>query len=148
MINDDGSACLCDFGLSNIVEDLVENNYYTSSLGGAVRWAAPELFQISAAQATLPKATVASDIYSYGSVVLEILSGLVPYHHLKSDAQVLIELSRGVKPQRPESTHITDTEWEFISSCWKEPPTLRPSTSEVTIHVKQIYHSILKRHTM
>jgi len=126
----------------------VENNYYTSSLGGAVRWAAPELFDVPAASAVLPKATVASDVYSYGSVVLEVLSGNVPYHQLKSDAQVLIQLSKGIKPQRPSSNNITDAEWEFISNCWKEPPTLRPSTSEVTIHVKQIYHSSLKRHTL
>ncbi|TDL15392.1 kinase-like protein [Rickenella mellea] len=147
LITDREQACLCDFGLSNIAEDFLGTSYFTSCIGGAVRWAAPELYDIpcpdDATQS--PHATSSSDVYSYGSVALEILSGDVPYHHLKSDGQVLIELSRGVKPPRPPSVFITDDYWSFISTCWSDSPNMRPSVSEVSSRVRNFYVDVINK---
>lgn len=93
LITDNGSACLCDFGLSSIAAEFAGTSYITSTLGGNVRWAAPELYH----QPEDGSATVVnthSDVYSYGSVTLEVSNlGSCP---LKND--ILIGCSDSFRP--------------------------------------------------
>lgn len=70
LITDEGKACLCDFGLSTITE-FQGSSYLASTIGGNVRWAAPELFRINEDN-SVPPVTSHSDIYSFGSVMLEV----------------------------------------------------------------------------
>ena len=46
-------------------------SYFTSSIGGAVRWSAPELYRVYEDHA-FPVVTVECDIYSFGSVTLQV----------------------------------------------------------------------------
>jgi serine/threonine protein kinase len=69
LIDDDGGACLCDFGLSLVVAENVRS-YFTSTIGATVRWAAPEVHCLHGSVLAI---TPASDIYSFGSVMLEVL---------------------------------------------------------------------------
>ena len=71
LIDDEGKACLCDFGLSSIAAEFQGTSYLTSTIGGNVRWAAPELYRINEDD-SIPTVTTQSDIYSFGSVVLEV----------------------------------------------------------------------------
>jgi serine/threonine protein kinase len=71
LINDKGSAFLADFGLSNVVAETRGPSYVTSSIGGSVRWAAPEHFRISEGS-NVSTVTTYGDIYSYGSVMLQV----------------------------------------------------------------------------
>jgi len=153
LITDEGKACLCDFGLSSITE-FQGTSYLASTIGGNVRWTAPELFHINE-DGSIPPVTSHSDIYSFGSVMLEVqlysfsllespadvvllqvLSGHVPYSYLLRDAQVIIEVHRGVKPRRPKTSLVTDQLWCFINSCWAEDPTDRPDIEEVSKSVE------------
>lgn len=70
------------------------------------------------------------------SMLLQVLTGKVPYHYYKNDAQVLVALSRGLRPARPYGPHIDDIHWEFTQRCWSSQskrPTrnVRPSIEEV-----------------
>ena len=71
LIDDEGKACLCDFGLSSIAADFQGTSFLTSTIGGNVRWAAPELYFTNEDDST-PTVTTHSDIYSFGSVMLEV----------------------------------------------------------------------------
>ncbi|KAF4601497.1 hypothetical protein EYR38_006151 [Pleurotus pulmonarius] len=93
LINGEGDACLSDFGLSTIISDIQGVSSFTSSIGGNVRFAAPELYKVGDDDARASP-TTHSDIYSLGSIILQTLTGEVPYHYMKTDGQVLIELSR------------------------------------------------------
>lgn len=73
LIDDEGKARLCDFGLSSIAADFQSTSHLTSTIGGNVRWAAPELYHIYEDDST-PSVTKYSDIYSFGSVMLEVRS--------------------------------------------------------------------------
>ncbi|KAF9487899.1 hypothetical protein BDN71DRAFT_1404066, partial [Pleurotus eryngii] len=46
LINGDGDACLSDFGLSTVISDIQGVSTFTSSIGGNVRFAAPELYKV------------------------------------------------------------------------------------------------------
>lgn len=71
LVADDGSACLCDFGLSSIAAEFQGTSYITSTMGGNVRWAAPELI-LPTEDGTVPMVDTYCDAYSYGSVTLEV----------------------------------------------------------------------------
>ncbi|KAJ7255043.1 TKL/TKL-ccin protein kinase [Mycena haematopus] len=153
LIDDEGKAKLCDFGLSSIVAEFSSSlTSLTSCIGGAVRWADASLYSLSTeddeAQQT-PVLTPRSDIYSFGSVTLEILSGRMPYFYIKTDAQVVIEIHKGNKPRRPAQSFVTDTQWALIQRCWAANPEERPDSGEVGRAMKALHHASLefRRHT-
>jgi hypothetical protein len=69
-------------------------------------------------------------------MLLQVLTGKVPYHYYKNDAQVLVALSRGLRPARPDEPPIDDVHWEFMQRCWasqnkRASKNDRPSIEEV-----------------
>jgi len=138
LVKDNGKACLSDFGLSRILMDATGSSYYlTSTVMGSVRWAAPELFEIEEHHSKEPVHVVPSpqsDVYSFGSTMLQVLTGKVPYHYYKNDAQVLITLSRGLRPMRPDDPPIDEVHWRFMQRCWVNSDhnlSVRPSIKDV-----------------
>ncbi|KAF8169113.1 hypothetical protein K438DRAFT_2024728 [Mycena galopus ATCC 62051] len=155
LIDDEGKAKLCDFGLSSIVVEFCGTSSLTSCIGGAVRWADASLYSLSldddddAAETPVVALTSKSDIYSFGSVTLEILSGRMPYFYIKTDAQVVIEIHKGNKPRRPAQSFVTDAQWAFIQCCWAANAEERPDSGEVERAIKALHHASLefRRHT-
>ncbi|KAF5317548.1 hypothetical protein D9619_013143 [Psilocybe cf. subviscida] len=143
LIDDNFHAQLCDFGLSTLLleeceDSLSVQSVYTSHLGGSVRWADAYLFRSFEDDIAPPLIGTWNDIYSFGSIMLEVLSGRMPYHYLRNDAQVVIQLHQGIKPRRPASTFVDDDQWELIQSCWQEPPQKRPSANDVLTVTKDL----------
>ncbi|KAL0950321.1 hypothetical protein HGRIS_010295 [Hohenbuehelia grisea] len=133
LVDEAGDACLSDFGLSTVMLDIQGSSSYTSSIGGNVRFAAPENYRLDeTSDDYLPTITRYSDIYSFGSIMLQTLSGRVPYYYMRSDAQVLIELVKGTWPRRPlESPYVSDLHWQFMKRCWGSDPLSRPIIREI-----------------
>ena len=69
LISHDNRACLVDFGLSSIIAKFEGSSYWSSTVGGAIRWLAPELLPQAG---STPILTPACDVYSFGSVMLEV----------------------------------------------------------------------------
>jgi len=124
LVNASGRAQIADYGLFTTCSDLNGTSYIRSN----VRWAAPELFDVpdSDTDDTCSSPELGSDIYSFGCIVYQVLSGRQPYHDIRSDHQVVIAILRGVKPKRPVTPVIEDCHWDFIKQCWleisKRPP--------------------------
>ncbi|THV01710.1 hypothetical protein K435DRAFT_775967 [Dendrothele bispora CBS 962.96] len=144
LIDDEHKARLCDFGLSSIMANFEASNMF-SAVSGAIRWADASLYKLRVeAEDEAPKPTTRSDIYSFGSVTLEILSGRIPYHYVRNDAQVIIELHKGNKPRRPAALFVTDMQWAFIQKCWHDVPDQRPTAMEVLAEVKELHKASLE----
>ncbi|KAJ4480939.1 hypothetical protein J3R30DRAFT_3287727 [Lentinula aciculospora] len=156
LIDDNKHACLCDFGLSSIVNEYQNVSSTRSTISGAIRWADATLFMAQATQSVIGEdsdkrqqltlmLTTKSDIYSFGSVTLEILSGRIPYHYIRGDAQVIFEMAQGRKPRRPNASFVTDSQWHFIESkCWHDVPDLRPSAEEVVNTMRVLLRASLE----
>ncbi|KAG1741463.1 kinase-like domain-containing protein [Suillus paluster] len=124
-----GSACLTDFGLSGTLQTLIGMSYLakTSCRPGAVRWAAPELVSDAQPPAAV---TIQSDIYSFGSIMLQVLTGDVPWSHQPSELVITVQVSQGHIPPRPPGDCVTNRCWDFILRCWSMTPNNRPSAAE------------------
>ncbi|KAF9230860.1 kinase-like protein, partial [Melanogaster broomeanus] len=125
LIDNKGRACIADFGLSMLLTGLGGSTFATSvQAKGTLRWAAPENLylnmQISGNRENVPKVspTTRSDIYSFGRIMLQVLTGKIPYHYYLADPPVVLAISRGENPRRPDLTEITDRRWAFIQKCW------------------------------
>lgn len=79
ILMDAGKAHLSDFGLSNVMADVRNNSFVSSTVGGAPRWTAPELLHFGTDVNVVPDVTKHSDIYSFGSVALQVRGVVVPF---------------------------------------------------------------------
>ncbi|KAF9265052.1 hypothetical protein L218DRAFT_924853 [Marasmius fiardii PR-910] len=148
LVDSEGRASLGDFGLSGLMADFHEG-HFSSNFGGAVRWADASFYRLDYEEDQMPKLSTHSDIYSLGSVILEILSGRIPYHYVRSDAQVVIELHKGNKPRRPAPSFVTDSQWVLIVKCWADVPKERPSVKQALQELQVLHRASLefRRHT-
>lgn len=135
LIDNQGKACLTNFGLSTVCEGLQNALYMGTGSPGAIRWAAPEVF-IGVGQ----HSTFESDIYSFGSIMLQVLSGEIPWSEVKTEHLILIKLTNWKTPRQPSS--ISQNHWTFIRSCWSPSPrnsahpSSRPSASQIVDFLK------------
>ncbi|KAK1228999.1 hypothetical protein PQX77_007952 [Marasmius sp. AFHP31] len=127
LIMPSGRACICDFGLSLIADSqAIGLSSSTSRSAGTLRWMAPELL------AENVTATKESDIYAFACVCYEILTSLPPFHECKNDGAVIIQVSLGKRPSRPEDLpNSLSVVWDLMEVCWQEDPSLRPSASTI-----------------
>ncbi|KAG1850304.1 kinase-like domain-containing protein, partial [Suillus tomentosus] len=130
LIYGNGRACLADFGLSTILVEFIGTSYFTNSIRGNIRWAAAELYE-APDNASL---TTECDIYSFGSILLQILTCKVPYYYLKNDLTVFGEIIRGKKPEPPRDLQIAPGHRTFVQRCWL-PRARRPLVGEIVAFV-------------
>jgi hypothetical protein len=64
---------------------------------------------------------------------LQVLSGLLPFHHLRFPI-VICAILKGERPSKPPnalSFGFTDTLWELLQSCWNESVSTRPAARQL-----------------
>ncbi|KAJ7718711.1 kinase-like domain-containing protein [Mycena metata] len=132
LVTPSGRACICDFGLASIVNEITLHLHSTPrAQRGTARYYAPELFQGNG------KPSLASDVYAFASVCTEILSGQVPFHESRNDVVVMFKIVHGEHPTRPPSCSGTtqlDTLWELLQDCWSGVD-LRPTAAQIVEHL-------------
>ncbi|KAG2142789.1 kinase-like domain-containing protein [Suillus bovinus] len=96
LIDENGNALLADFGLSCL---LAEHNtsFFTSHRPGAARWTAPEILSLDPKRAdkVAPKPTTASNIYSFGCIMMQVLSGQRPYFNMELETPIIVAKYQG-----------------------------------------------------
>ncbi|KZP30422.1 kinase-like protein [Athelia psychrophila] len=140
LIDDQGKACITDFGLSILKAEFEGTHYMTSTVGGAFRYRAPELLPSDEKEVInfKPVLTSACDVWSLASVILQTLTGVVPYDNVSKDVSVLWLVMRAIRPRRPQVKELTNEYWDYINTMWGQPgvPISRP-------RAEQVYRSLL-----
>ena len=103
----------------------------TTSSGDVVRYSAPELIENNNASATM-----CSDTYSFGMLVLECITEEVPFSNLPRDATVIhARISKRQCPPRPDGQDqkngVSDDLWDLMTRCWSDKPDDRPTMEQV-----------------
>ena len=140
VIDKDGSARLADFGLLTMVSDSTHSATSTSSEGaGTFRWMSPELLDPEEFGFENSRPTKESDCYALGMVILEILTGRVPFPCCNTTAVIrkVVNRERPDRPQGPEAVWFTDALWGLLKRCWSPQPELRPTVAGVLEYLEQ-----------
>ena len=77
--------------------------------------------------------TQESDCYALGMVVLEVLTGQVPFPR-HTGLVVMRKVIDGEHPERPqgaEAVWFTDDLWKILEQCWSSQPRVRPTVEAV-----------------
>ncbi|KAL2430384.1 Cytokinesis protein sepH [Exophiala dermatitidis] len=114
-----GLVKLADFGVASRTTGLHE-----SSVVGTPYWMAPEVIELTGA-------TTASDIWSLGCTVIELLDGKPPYHTLQP-MPALFRIVNDDHPPLPQgaSPGVLD----FLMQCFQKDPNLRVSAKKLLKH--------------
>lgn len=131
LVMENGTACLSDFGLSGVVSEFFGSSTFSSTISCNIRWGAPELFVLPENQdGSTNRPSKEADVYSFGSIMLQVLSGKVPYYYIKQQMQIIMMVVDGKKPRRPEEPKIAEEHWSMIESCWG-PYNVRPTVEDL-----------------
>lgn len=141
LINTEGMACLVDFGLSTVIGGLEGGSSIapSSHRPGAIRWTAPELLKDpEMSYSPTPK----SDIYSFGSVMLQVLSNRFPWYTDRgttAEFRIIAKLMEGETPPRPDDPPISEKHWALISECWRSISSMesRPTAVQLVVTISQ-----------
>ena len=77
--------------------------------------------------------TKESDRYAFGMVILEVLTGQLPFPRCRS-LTVTRKVTEGERPGRPQGAGeawFTDDLWETLEQCWSPQPNVRPTAEAV-----------------
>jgi serine/threonine protein kinase len=134
LIDQNGNACLADFGLLTIASDSADPTASNSFVeGGTTQWMSPELLDPDQFGSKDNRPTKESDCYALGMVIYEVLSGRVPFAPYRSPT-VIQKVTKGERPTRPEGvegTWFTDDLWTMLTQCWVPQPKSRPGIEAV-----------------
>ena len=97
LVDKDYRAKLCDFGISKTVSEEADIN--TTTTCGTICYVAPEVL-------IEYRFGTASDVYSFGMVLWEILTGKFPWYGVKL-FHIFEQVRGGKRPQIPEATDPT-----------------------------------------
>ncbi|GET64805.1 kinase-like domain-containing protein [Rhizophagus irregularis DAOM 181602=DAOM 197198] len=73
--------------------------------------------------------TKAADIYSFGIIMYEVISGLPPYHDLKHDNNLAIKICKGLRPRF--NIKVPQLIVHLIKRCLDANPLSRPIAKEI-----------------
>ncbi|NXJ85124.1 EPHA2 protein, partial [Trogon melanurus] len=122
LVNSNLVCKVSDFGLSRVLEDDPEATYTTSGGKIPIRWTAPEAISYR-------KFTSASDVWSYGIVMWEVMSyGERPYWDL-SNHEVMKAINEGFR--LPAPLDCPSAIYQLMMQCWQQDRARRPKFPDV-----------------
>ncbi|KAI8823744.1 uncharacterized protein EV422DRAFT_618547 [Fimicolochytrium jonesii] len=114
----DGLVKLADFGIASKV------NATSNAVAGSPYWMAPEVIELAGA-------TTASDVWSVGATVIELMDGHPPYSKL-APMSALFRVVHDEYPPLPEN--CSQLLRHFLLECFQKDPNLRISAVRLLKH--------------
>ncbi|XP_060153928.1 ephrin type-A receptor 6 isoform X7 [Globicephala melas] len=139
LVNSNLVCKVSDFGLSRVLEDDPEAAYTTTGGKIPIRWTAPEAIAYR-------KFSSASDAWSYGIVMWEVMSyGERPYWEM-SNQDVILSIEEGYRLPAPmgcpASLH------QLMLHCWQKERNHRPKFTDIVSFLDKLIRNPSALHTL
>uniref|UniRef100_A0A3B3RFA3 receptor protein-tyrosine kinase n=1 Tax=Paramormyrops kingsleyae TaxID=1676925 RepID=A0A3B3RFA3_9TELE len=132
LVNGNLVCKVSDFGLSRVLEDDPEAAYTTRGGKIPIRWTAPEAIAYR-------KFTSASDVWSYGIVMWEVVSyGERPYWEM-SNQDVIKAIDEGYRLPAPMDCPLVLH--QLMLHCWEKGRSERPKFCQIVSTLEQLIRS-------
>ncbi|KAI3717099.1 hypothetical protein L1987_68460 [Smallanthus sonchifolius] len=116
---------VADFGVARVQ---TQSGVMTAETG-TYRWMAPEVIEHRPYDHK-------ADVFSFGVVLWELLTGEVPYSYLTPLQAAVGVVQQGLRPTIPKQTHPKLT--ELLENCWQQNPTSRPEFTDILDKLKHL----------
>src|SRR6266542_5974596 len=110
---------ISDFGIS---KSSIESTNDDNEIYGVISYMAPEILQEKGY-------TTASDIYSFGMIMWELMTGRMPFWDQKDDIELIIKICKGFRPSI--ITNAPKGYIELMQECWNSDPNKRPTANDI-----------------
>ncbi|GES90749.1 kinase-like domain-containing protein [Rhizophagus clarus] len=114
-------AYIGDFGFCMPANENIKNST-KKNIYGVLPYMAPEILRGK-------PHTLASDIYSLGVIINEIITVIPPFNNQPHDLYLALDICRGLRPNIRSET--PDSLKELIKKCWDAKPENRPTSKEI-----------------
>ncbi|XP_072544403.1 ephrin type-A receptor 4b [Salminus brasiliensis] len=129
LVNSNLVCKVSDFGLSRVLEDDPEAAYTTRGGKIPIRWTAPEAIAYR-------KFTSASDVWSYGIVMWEVMSyGERPYWEM-SNQDVIKAIDEGYRLPAPMDCPVVLH--QLMLDCWEKSRSERPKFGQIVNNLDKL----------
>ncbi|XP_062086878.1 serine/threonine-protein kinase STY46-like [Humulus lupulus] len=125
LMDENGVVKVADFGVARVK---AQSGVMTAETG-TYRWMAPEVIEHKPYDHK-------ADIFSFGVVLWELLTGKLPYEFLTPLQAAVGVVQQGLRPPIPKQTHPKLV--EILGKCWERDPALRPDFSEIIDILQQL----------
>jgi serine/threonine protein kinase len=115
-------TCITDMGLCKHADYNVSEKT-KNSIYGVLPYVAPEILQGQ-------NYTKASDIYSFGIIMYEVISGIPPYYKIIHDNNLAIRICIGLRPMF-NNINVPQLIVHLIKRCLDADPLNRPKAEEI-----------------
>ncbi|RHZ54962.1 hypothetical protein Glove_421g80 [Diversispora epigaea] len=116
------SLYITDFGLSKLIRANPDSPE-KKNIFGVLPYIAPEVLSGD------EEYTKAADVYSFGIIAYEMITGFPPYPDIPHDLDLAMKICNGLRPKIP--FHIPKLITRMIMRCWDARVTNRPTFEEL-----------------
>ncbi|XP_011034944.1 PREDICTED: tyrosine-protein kinase CSK-like isoform X2 [Populus euphratica] len=129
LMDENGVVKVADFGVARVQD---QTGVMTAETG-TYRWMAPEVIEHKPYDHK-------ADVFSFGIVLWELLTGKLPYEHLSPLQAAVGVVQQGLRPSIPGHSHPKLA--ELLKRCWQRDPFLRPEFSEILELLQQLERTV------
>uniref|UniRef100_A0A1D1ZPD5 non-specific serine/threonine protein kinase n=1 Tax=Auxenochlorella protothecoides TaxID=3075 RepID=A0A1D1ZPD5_AUXPR len=128
LLDETGVVKIADFGVARVLD----HTGVMTAETGTYRWMAPEVIEHQ-------PYGVEADVFSFGIVLWELLTGRVPYADMTPLQAAVGVVQKGLRPPLP--LNCPPALAETMRACWVRDPAARPTFEQLKARMEELYNT-------